>query len=184
MATAEISDENIRILVDQMDRRQFMKLQDVYKMRHQGAWGPGYLVTDKDKAWRSFQGEWNMADKLSSDPVVEVLSPRFVRVNLGSYKRKNYSAADLFSAWLSGTTQRPDGEVVMAQSYEALVRGIRQNHIHFDLGEVEAFEAEMRKLNFPSLSHSEAYVQQYRPHYRVVLRAVLPIPMEVPTFTR
>ncbi len=180
MATAEIADENIRILVDQMERRPFMKLQDTYKMRHQGAWGPGYLVTDKEKAWRSFQGEWNQADKVGGDQVVEVLSPRFVRVNLGPYKRKNYSAADLFSAWLSGTTQRPDGEVVMVHSYEALIRGIKLGHIHFDLGDVETFETEMRKLNYPSLSHSEGYVQEYRPHYRVVLRAVLPIPMEVP----
>jgi hypothetical protein len=178
VATTEISDENIRLLADHLERRPFMKLQDIYKMRHQGAWGPGYLVTDKEKAWRSFQGEWNQADKLSADPVVEVLSPRFVRVNLGPYKRKNYSAADLFSAWLSGTTQRPDGEPVMVQSFQALMRGIRQDHIHFDLGEVETFENEMHKLNYPSLSHSEGYIQQYRPHYRVVLRAVLPIPIE------
>ncbi|MBM3267414.1 MAG: hypothetical protein FJZ01_07185 [Candidatus Sericytochromatia bacterium] len=178
MATTEISDDNVRLLADHLERRPFMRLQDMYKARHQGAWGPGYQVTDKDRAWRSFQGEWNQADKLSGDPVIEILSSRFVRVNLGPYKRKNFNAGDLFSAWLSGTISRPDGEVVMVQLYQALVAGVHQKHIPFDLGEVEEFEEKMRDLRYPSLSHSDPYIQQYRPHYRVVLQAVLPIPVE------
>ncbi len=178
MATTDISDESMRRMADQLERRPFMRVQDVYKARHQGAWGPGYLVTDKDLAWRSFQGEWEHADHQSGDPVVEILSDRFCRVNLGPYKRKKHDPGDLFSAWLSGTMSRPDGDAVMYRTYQSLVAGVEARMIPLDLPEVQEFEENMRDLKYPSLSHSHAYLQQYRPHYRVVLQAVLPIPVE------
>lgn len=170
-------EETIRILADHLERRPFMKLQDIYKLRHQGAWGPGFQVSDKDKAWNAFRGEWKMANKLAADPVGEVLSSRFVRVNLGPYSHLNYDPGELFSAWLSGTAEKPDGEAIMHGSYQALLAAIETKVVHYNLRQVESFENELQKLGYPSLSHSEAYIQQYRPVYRVVLRAVLSIPV-------
>ena len=58
------------------------------------------------------------------------------------------------------------------------MKAIQTDRIHFDEAEIETFESEVRRLGYPPLAHSDVYIEQYRPHYRVVLRAVLNIPID------
>lgn len=156
-----------------------LRAQDIYKLIHQGVFGPGHIISSAAWAKRSLEEETAALQVRSpkykgrmSESKLETVDPdgRLVRVNLRPLFGQGGST-DM--AWLVGamveSARRVKGEPeLMRRRLAAAVRWCRKN-VPRQAAELEGIAARAEELGYPAFHHSPAYNHAYRPAYRVVL---------------
>lgn len=141
---------------------------DIYKLVHQGVYGPGHIIRDPASARTALEQEYRSvaAEPDRSEPT-EPLAPddRFIRVNL---RRLDPSALEpLCAALLSSAGDRVADHATMRTRLLSAIDWARPGRP--DLAEeLRRLLTENEPLAFPARHHSPAYQQAYRPAYRVV----------------
>lgn len=149
---------------------------DIYKLLHQGVFGPGHIVTSAGQA-RAFLAEEVASlsiEQLDDTSDTEPLDPEgtFIRVNLvplagGVDIIDRLAAALVESSYYKGSDAVMKARLGQAAQWFLSV----MPHLGTELVELAA-AAEAR--GFPAAHHSGLYQQAYRPAYRVVLRSLWP----------
>jgi hypothetical protein len=173
-----------------------LRAQDIYKLIHQGVYGPGHIISSAVRARRALATECRLQNadgrmqNGGEEDLLESIDPdgRLVRVNLrplihaaevGSQrpkaKRQNRGRAD--TGWLAGAlvesarqVKRDPGQ--MKRRLAAAVRWCRKN-LPRQAAELERIAARAQASGYPAFHHSPAYARAYRPAYRVVLASCL-----------
>ena len=144
---------------------------DLYKFLHQAVYGPGHAIPSREAAAvrlereienldAPFEGE-SMCDALGGEPPL-------VRVNLRPFVVRGFDSDQLLEAFIAsanlarGTTRRMEVVLALATSY---VQCAGRGELAPDL---KALSPELADKGYPAIRHSEAYVEAYRPAYRVV----------------
>jgi hypothetical protein len=184
-------------------RRRYPLLQarDIYKLVHQGVFGPGHAVASAAQARDGLARELRalatecriqIADcrlqNCADEELIEPIDPRgrLVRVNLRPFlgevkgqkakaKRQNRGRAD--AGWLAEalveSARRVKGNPAqMARRLSAAVRWCRKDLPRQAAG-LERMAALAREAGYPAFHHSPAYQRAYRPAYRVSLKTCL-----------
>ena len=168
-----------------------MRAQDIYKLVHQGVFGPGHSIASAAHARRTLREEMAALEvpspkskvRSQSEPEFEPIEPggRLVRVNLrpmlgmrdegGKGKvREGRADAEWLANALVESGRRVKGEPEqMKRRLAAAVRWCRKN-LPRQAAELERMAARAAESGYPALHHSPAYSRAYRPAYRVVLR--------------
>jgi hypothetical protein len=178
------------ILAWHCQRYPLLKAQDIYKLIHQGVFGPGHIIASAAVARRALATECRLQNadcrmqNGAGEDAIEPIDPdnRLVRVNLRPLvaaqcmvqgaRRKMRNAEWLAEAmvesarWVKGNPER------MKRRLSAAVRWCRTN-LPRQVAELERMAAQAEGLGFPAFHHSPAYARAYRPAYRVILRACL-----------
>ena len=79
-------DEIIKLLHKEMALHPKMEAQDAVKFVYQAVFGGGHLISDEKSALSRLKAEYEAADIDSSVPVYDVLSSKYVRVNIAAVK--------------------------------------------------------------------------------------------------
>ena len=137
-----------------------MQAEDVYKLAYQFYFGPAHFINDKEKAYNFLLNE-----------VKECSSKEIEITDLGEYAR--YSVINdkeylnkLFNAFYESakTSEKPiEGFVEILETcidYLKEKEGI--------CGEFLILLKKTEELNYPAISHSQIYKENYNPHYRLV----------------
>ena len=154
-----------------LDDHPLAGAEDLYKFLHQAVYGPGHAISDREaaEAWMEREIE-NLDPPIEGELSCEALGgePPLVRVNLRPFVASGADADQLLDSFIasanlaSGTTRRMEVVLVLATSY---VQCAGRGELAPDL---RALRTELAEKGYPAIRHSEAYVEAYRPAYRVV----------------
>jgi len=171
MVTAALRD----ILLDHAGRYPAMQMQDVYKLLHQAALGSGHAVRDEQAARDWLERELVEMGDGSDEPLLDPISPsgQIVRVHLRPYLRAGRKPEALLHAFVRTANEFRGSKGKLKQYGASTARMATKGWLPFARREVELFFAEIEKLGFPAVQHSETYKRAYRPAYRVVAREYL-----------
>jgi hypothetical protein len=149
-----------------------VRVGDAYKHLYQATMGGEHAVTDRDSAFARLEAEWlEIGDSTSAENLWEALCPdgSIGRVNLRPYKRGGGKQRDLIDAFLASSREfNPDKDKFLTAWAELGSRLKKENIGKLDHKSWMKFDAEMKKKNYPAVSHSEEYRRSKRPAYRVL----------------
>ncbi|MDD5263786.1 MAG: DUF4111 domain-containing protein [Candidatus Bipolaricaulis sp.] len=163
------------ILIEHARRYPRWQLADLYKLVHQSAMGSEHAVADEAHARARLTREMAEMGPGPSEPLIDPISPNaeVVRVHLRPYRREGFDPDLLLNAFVQTARQlRGSPERIEAGLAEA-VQLARDGSIAFAEVDIAAVSARMRESGFPAVHHSDIYVVEYRPAYRVVSRATM-----------
>ena len=145
---------------EQLRRHPSTQPEDVLKLCFQAARGPAHILGHVDAARKYFDAEFSSVAPRPEEPLCEVISPDFMRVNLGAWKAAGLPPEWLFRMFAASAREFPDADAVL-QKYLDLAES------ELD-GSMKQRFAELRKTASGSPHHSPACRAAEAPSYRVV----------------
>ena len=148
-------------VAEQLRAHPSARAEDVLKQCFQGAYGPGHVAGRRAEAERRFDAEYAAVAPRPEEPLFEVISPDFMRVNLGAWKMRGLPPKWLFNMFFASARRFDDGDALfaryLAEAEDALPPGLRAE-----------FGRKKRELSGGVPRHSGAYRSAERPSYRLV----------------
>ena len=150
---------------------------DIYKLLHQGVFGPGHIVTSAEQA-RAFLAEEIASisiEQLDDTPDTEPLDPdgRFIRVNLVPLAG-GVDIIDRLATALVESSYYKGSDAVMRERLAEAAEWFQNVMPHLGTELVELAAAAAAR-DYPAIHHSGLYEQAYQPAYRVVLASLWPV---------
>jgi hypothetical protein len=159
-----------QLLAQHFERYPRMQLDDIFKLLHQAALGPGHAVKDADvaRAWLAKE-----AAELGAGPVEpekDIISPdgRLARVHLRSWLAAGRSLDDLNRAFVETANNYPPSRERLEKFCGCLGDLAGAGGIPFAQPEVVAYFDRIAQASYPVVHHSKMYTDAYKPAYRVV----------------
>ncbi len=145
--------------------------QDVYKLLHQAAFGPGHAIQNPDKALEWIERDLDETGPAGGEPLGESIHPagERVRLHLRPYAAAGGDLVQLRDAFVRSAVERPGAAERMAGWWETFTQ---QMETDFDPREMRLFGMACARQGWPAIHHSPAYRQAYRPAYRVLTAPV------------
>ena len=155
-----------------LERYPLMRAQDVYKLVHQGVFGPGHIIKSEEKARQALEQEFREVRArccMQAAERVEPLSPsgELIRVNLEPLREVD-AAVELVLKVLVESAAAVHGDPgTMRLRLQQAVEWCGKK-LPDQAQDLEQLTATAEADGFPALHHSEVFVTAYRPAYRVV----------------
>jgi hypothetical protein len=158
-----------------LDSRPMAGVEDLYKFLHQAVFGPGHAISNREAAAAWMERELTeLGQPIGGEPACEALGgePGMVRVNLRPFVARGGKPDLLVDAFVSsangprGTERRMKVVLKLAVSY---VQCAGRGELAPALKDLAA---ELGDKGYPAIHHGEAYLEAYRPAYRVVLESL------------
>ncbi|HOT95591.1 MAG TPA: hypothetical protein PLG50_08755 [bacterium] len=159
-------------LLDALQRRPGMEIQDYYKLLYQGRFGIGHLISSREAAREYLLAEIADLPESDDEPLLEPCSPdgHMVRVNLRPFIRSGLDPERLLDAMLASLSATHPDTTALRSDWEVVGALIRKGRMPGDVALYREFTRKVIAARFPALHHSEGYTARYHPAYRVVLR--------------
>jgi hypothetical protein len=149
--------------------------EDLYKFLHQAVYGPGHAISNRQAAADWMEREIaDLGPFIESEPPCETLGgePDMIRVNLRPFVASGSDPDELVDAFVASANEERGTphtmQVVLSLAAKYLGCAGR--------GELapalETLAAELGEQGYPAIHHTEAYLEAYRPAYRVVLESL------------
>lgn len=169
-----MSENRVMALIETHLRRYSeAEIPDVYKLLHQGAFGPGHLITSKRNAreWLEHEAGLVMPDRML--PMVEQIHPEgaMVRFHVRPYLAYRESIRPLLDAFVQSAQVVVGDPAVLAAWWHVFERGCARGGVladRFVEREVRLFGKTRADEQWPAVHHSPAYNAAYQPVYRVL----------------
>lgn len=164
-----------QILSDHFSRYPVMQVRDVYKLLLQAALGCEHAVRDEASAQEWLERELAEMGDGPDEPLFDPVSPdgEIVRVHLRPYFRAGKDPEKLLQSFVQTSRMFPGSHDKLRAFWEEINMMCENGLLPFRKQSIEAFFVEMEARGFPAAHHSEEYMRQYRPAYRVVARALM-----------
>ncbi|MEO0085878.1 MAG: hypothetical protein ABIK37_04535 [candidate division WOR-3 bacterium] len=168
MTVAEIVEWHLR-------RYPLLGAADVYKLLHQGAFGPGHAVGSLDTARQELLGEMASLQLDEDEEPEEPIDPDGVltRVNLRPLVTDRTTAERLVAALVESAAAVKHDRSVLEERLAQATAWLRLS-LPGLADELSQLAAEARVQGYPACRHSRLYRLNYRPAYRVVLARLRP----------
>jgi hypothetical protein len=160
-----------QLLAGHLTRYPAMQLDDIYKLLHQAALGPGHAVTNPAAARKRLDEEIAaLGNDDDNEKRPDVISPdgRLARVHLRTYLAASGSVDALNRAFVETANTYPAAPDKLVRFCGCLGDLAQSGAIPFERAQLEEYFARIAQDGYPAIHHSEAYRQAYRPAYRVV----------------
>ena len=165
----------ITCLREQLQLHPAMQSRDVLKLCYQAARGAEHLLADTARARAYFDQEYAATPADASQPLLEIIGPEVVRVNIAAWKAANLPADWLFRMFVHTASVAADGEDHLAEYVAQAEVIVRDRWTGTDWTDTVT---EWTAASRPAVHHSEAYRAAEKPAYRIVRRqfgCILPI---------
>ena len=164
-----------QLLSSHLERYPAMQLDDIYKLLHQAALGPGHAVNDAtaSRAWLEKEGADLGPGPL--EPEKDVISPdgRLARVHLRSWLAAGKSLDDLNRAFVETADNYSPSRERLEKFCGCMGDLAAAGGIPFAQTEVVEYFDRIAQAGYPVVHHSKTYRDAYKPAYRVVDVALL-----------
>jgi hypothetical protein len=161
----------LEIILKHLSWYPLMKPRDVYKLVFQGVMGSEHLISSPEGFIKYLAEEF---EPLLPEPAGRLFEPirpdrSLLRINLRSYKALQLGV-DILIPHLLETARTFLGDPSQLQAvWMALVQSCEQGQItNFDIAEIHQFTGWLEGLGFPAVHHSEVYIREYQPAYRLI----------------
>lgn len=169
----------VQLLTRHHERYPRMQIADLYKLIHQATFGGEHAVPDPDRARQQLireavglTTESAERGRAAPEPLIEPLTPdgAIFRVHLRPYLAAGGRLESLLDAFVS-TANGYAGSPRRMRAYWGVARRLAiEGRLPFRADRLDDFLAAREAAGFPAVHHSEAFVNSYRPAYRVVGR--------------
>jgi hypothetical protein len=173
--TASLTSRLNHLLQEHSCRYPCLQVQDCYKLLYQAAMGCGHSFSKPEQARVWLEAETSSLTPDAQQPLVEEISPdrRFVRVYLRPYRTFTENLEPLLKAFVRTATEFPGSKKLLDQYASIASQATEINGLSFSKADLVDFMDEMRSRAFPASHHTDIYLQQYQPAYRVIARQFL-----------
>jgi hypothetical protein len=169
-----------RIILHEVSHHPRMEPRDLYKLLHQAAMGSEHVMDDTVgvRLWmsRELMTMGEEGGDVAREPMIDTIAPggRVVLVQLRPWVAAGRSTDSLLTAFIrTAAAIRPD--TALLESYLAVADTLaRAGALPFREAAWRELVDGQRRADFPAVHHSDAFVQAYRPAYRVVAGALVP----------
>jgi hypothetical protein len=175
--------ELFNLVISHMNRYPAMEVQDVYTLIYQGAMGAGHLSADAGGFEERLIKEFEEAKADEKQALWETIRPdgELVRVHIAALKARGGKPQALSTLCLWTASIFEGDEVDLKDGWDTFQHLCSDNRLRkFQEKEISEFTQWAQKNKYPSMRHSTAFRDAYRPHYRLVRREFLNILMEQP----
>ena len=167
-----------QLLSAHLARYPAMQLDDIYKLLHQAALGPGHAVKDSAAARAWLEKE---AADLGPGPVEvekDIISPdgKLARVHLRSWLAAGRNLDDLNRAFVETANRYPPSRERLEKFCGCLGDLAVAGGIPFAQQDVLAYFDRIAQASYPVVHHSRTYSDAYKPAYRVIDIGYLNLP--------
>jgi hypothetical protein len=164
-------------LLDHAARYPKWEAADIYKLTHQAAMGSEHAVSDERAARAWLLRELREMGPGPDEPLIDPISAdgSIVRVHLRPFAWMGLDAEMLLAAFLRTAREFRGSAPLLERGLADAAQLAGEGLIALDPTEVGLLAGRMRASGFPAVHHSDIYVVEYRPAYRVVARATLPL---------
>lgn len=159
-----------QLLSQHFERYPQMRLEDIYKLLHQAALGPGHAIKDEAEARKRLQAEAADLGGGPAEPARDVISPdgKLARVHLRSFMAGGGDLARLSEAFVETASSWPASTEKLAKFCGCLGDLAAAGGIPFRREEVVEWFDRIVQSGYPAVHHSAAFSAAYKPAYRVV----------------
>lgn len=159
-----------QLLSQHLRRYPRMQLEDIYKLLHQAALGPGHAVKDKADALARLEAEAASLSDGPEEPVQDVISPdgKLVRVHLRPFLAAGGRLDDLCGAFVDTANTYPASPDKLAKFCGCLGDLAAAGGLPFPKADVVAWFDRIAAAGYPAVRHSAGFAEHYKPAYRVV----------------
>ena len=159
-----------QLLTAHFERYPAMQLDDVYKLLHQAALGPGHAVDNPAAARKRLDQEIQALGSGTTEPRHDIISPdgRLGRVHLRTYLEGGGNVDALHRAFVETANTYPASADKLAKFCGCLGDLAAVGGIPFTQEEVVAYFELIAQDGYPVIHHSKAFRNAYQPAYRVV----------------
>lgn len=159
------------VLRSHFSRYPEMRVEDVYKLLHQGVMGSEHAVSNPESARNWLIRELAEMGAGPDEPLVDPLSPggEIMRVHLRPFVAARHDPDELLEVFIR-TANEYHGDIHVLEGFWQTASGLAR----FPAAEMEDFFRSMKENKYPAVHHSPTYEQLYRPAYRVVARGFCP----------
>ncbi len=161
------------IIQDQLGRHAGFRIQDLYKLLHQAAFGGGHLLADRSQVLARIREEWQVMERIpKGETLLEIIDPagEIMRVNLRLYKKTGGTPEEMADLFIQSAKMVQPDRKKLVQTWEAVTEMAKSDQIRLSVDEMEDFWIEMGRKDFPPAHHSDSYIEVNRPAYRIVLK--------------
>jgi hypothetical protein len=165
--------EDMRQVLDRhLERYPLMRAQDVYKLVHQGVFGPGHIIKSEEKARQALEQEFREVRArccMQAVDRVEPLSPSgdLIRVNLETLREVNAAVELVLKTLIESASATSGDPGTMRIRLQEAVEWCGER-LPEQAEDLEQLAVTAEADGFPALHHSEVFLTAYRPAYRVV----------------
>lgn len=159
-----------QLLSQHLARYPRMQLEDVYKLLHQAALGPGHAVDDPAAARKRLENEVASMGESAGEPPREAISPdgKLARIHLRPWVAAGGDIGRLGDAFVATANGWPASQEKLAKFCGCLGDLAATGTLPFSPEEVTAWFGRIAGEGYPAIHHSPQYARHYRPAYRVV----------------
>ena len=167
-----------QLLSQHIARYPRMQLDDIYKLLHQAALGPGHAVKDTAAARAWLEKEAAELGPGPAEAEKDIISPdgKLARVHLRSWLAVGGSLDDLNRAFVETANSYPPSPERLGKFCGSLGDLAGARGIPFAQQEVVAYFDRIAQVGYPVVHHSRTYSDAYKPAYRVVAIDYLNLP--------
>lgn len=159
-----------QLLSQHLSRYPSMGLEDIYKLLHQAALGPGHAVQDPAQARERLASEAASLGDGPAEPERDIISPdgRLARIHLRTYLASGGQIDRLSDAFVQTAGSYPGSIEKLAKFCGCLADLADAGGIPYSRQEVQAWVDNIARQGYPAVHHSTRYAEDYKPAYRVV----------------
>jgi hypothetical protein len=159
-----------QLLSSHLARYPAMQLDDIYKLLHQAALGPGHAMDNPAAARKRLDVELAALGNGHAEPAEDIISPdgRLGRVHLRSFVAAGGKPDALHRAFVETANTYPASPDKLAKFCGCLGDLAAAGGIPFKHEEVVAYFDKISRDGYPAVHHSEAFRLAYHPAYRVI----------------
>ena len=173
LSSSSLSD----VLVAHAVRYPLWGLDDLYKLVHQASMGSEHALTEEAKARSFLLHELAAMGPGLDEPLLDPISGdgAIVRVHLRPFASLGLDSGALVRAYVQTAHDYRGSRNDLARGLADAAHLVAGRRLSFGEAEVHLLLSRMEAAGFPVVHHSAAFRSHYRPAYRVVARAFLPV---------
>jgi len=144
---------------------------DAYKFLHQGVFGPGHAIDDRQSAARALEEEVaGLSPTSVADPLCQPLGgpTPMARIHLRPFLAAGGDISVLLDVFVASAAVAAGTAADMDAALAAAVAALAKSGQWTLAGELEGMAQGLAAGSYPAVSHSEPYRNGYKPAYRVV----------------
>ena len=167
------NDDLIDILKYHINKYPKMEVQDVIKLLYQNEFGGGHLISDSNKSLTYLNYEYENIKKDFSLPLYEDIGNNLIRLNLKAIDTTKISLMEINDIFVSSSNKVKGSMNSFLNKIELVKQLTINNFFIFTYEELDEYLNKYKKNNYPIVSHSKTYKDNYDPAYRVVIKDYL-----------
>lgn len=156
------------LLINQFNKKEKAEIQDYIKLIYQATFGGEHLITNKEKtlSFLKIESEEMVKEVPFYEPLYEIISNDYVRVNLRPFLKAGYSLESLNDSFAN---QKSTNTFSLLEDRLSFFKSlVDEDIIKINKNELTVFLEKYRLNNYPVFHHSNTYRENYFPNYRVV----------------